>query len=1146
MTDLARLVIAVDSTGLVKGEAALRELGAQAQRTGAAADAAGDRMTGMGAAAGAAAGAQARLARSTTMAAGATGNLVAQLNDIGMMLAAGQNPLQLAIQQGTQITQVIGPMGAAGAAKALGAAFVGMLSPINLITIGAIAAGAAMVNWLTSSNEEAVTLDDAIGRIDDSIKALTDAAEITLEDLREKYGAVTAEVEALIDAQEKLAQAQAIRDAATALGALRDQLGEGLFATATGDAAEIFETIPRFAGRYIQQLEEIAQLDSFAAQADALAELRSELGVTAGNVESMTDKQYAFWRSLVTTEDAFRQLARASDQAEMADGIDSATDSAGRLSGAMRTVADYAIDAQTAIANLAGVEPGAGWLSHAIYNASSLANQLWNGVKAMEAYRLAAASAPAMGGPGTFPPSGMPGAPAVGPGGARPDAADFLGLTQQRAAVINAQQAISRYSAEMDAAAAAADGLGSSAGSAGRAAEDAADRALTATEAFNKGMQAAAMTAEDLGTAKANALVGGIEGISQAFGTFVSTGLRDFKGFVRSVLSSFQRMIADMIATATQNKILLSLGFAAPTGASAATGAITGGGGFMSMLSGVGGAMFSGATSWLGGIGSGLSALSGATSGLTGFATALGAIAAPLAALGLVFSAFRGSTKLVDQGFRLMADGADLLVTQFKETEKRRFFGLVKKKKTTEGAASDEIADPLQAAYSDVQGTILDMADSLGKGSSALKNFSYTVKLSTKGMSNDEAAQALANELDKMSDKMAKAVLGGTKFVRSGETTTEALKRLSGSLSAANVAMKALGLPLFNVSVSGAAAASAMVDVLGGIEGFNRATAFYLQNFYSLEEQRNAMSREFAAAVKDMGLAVPKTKEEFKALVDELTKAGRMEDAATLIGLAPLFVDLQTLKDRIKELGDASTLSSEELAKLNKAESEKDSLQRRYLELTGQTAKLRKLELAELEPANRALQERIWAIEDEQRVEAKRGDLQRRIYELTGNTAALRKLELAALDPANRALQRQVWALEDAQKALDDLTTDGFGSLFEYERAVGLAKGKMAQIGAGSGNVLDMVANAIGSFMTGHGGGASSSPIRPPIETRGANKASAPAREQKRAGGSDNDAMLIELRAIKTLHSAVLHRVTALDMKIRKWDGDGLPETRTA
>jgi len=1062
-----------------------------------------------------------------------------------MMLAARQNPLQLAIQQGTQITQVIGPMGAAGAAKALGAAFAGMLSPINLITIGAIAAGAAMVNWLTSASEEAATLSDRIDEAKtalDAFRQATEQASASTSQMVEQFGTASPALQQALQDLAGVAKLEAWRSIDAVTESLRELAESGYYSSLSNlqdflELGSIGSTSREAAAEFQRLLEVLTSAEEPAKRLQAAVDLRTMLLENVGAIDQMSEAQLEFFNGLAET---ITQLGFVGGE------IDSATDSAGRLSGALRTVADYATDAQVAIANLAGVEPGAGWLSHAIYNASSLANQLWNGVKAMEAYRLAAASAPAMGGPGTFPPSGMPGAPSVGPGGARPDAADFLGLTQQRAAVINAQQAISRYSAEMDAAAAAADGLGSSAGGAGRAAEDAADRALTATEAFNKGMQEAAMTAEDLGTAKADALVGGIEGISQAFGTFVSTGLRDFKGFVRSVLSSFQRMIADMIATATQNKILLSLGFAAPSGASAATGAITGGGGFMSMLSGVGGAMFSGATSWLGGIGSGLSALSGATSGLTGFATALGAIAAPLAALGLVFSAFRGSTKLVDQGFRLMADGADLLVTQFKETEKRRFFGLVKKKKTTEGAASDEIADPLQAAYSDVQGTILDMADSLGKGSSALKNFSYTVKLSTKGMSNDEAAQALANELDKMSDKMAKAVLGGTKFVRSGETTTEALKRLSGSLSAANAAMKALGLPLFKVSVSGAAAASAMVDVLGGIEGFNRATAFYLQNFYSLEEQRNAMSREFAAAVKDMGLAVPKTKEEFKALVDELTKAGRMEDAATLIGLAPLFVDLQTLRDRIKELGDASTLSSEELAKLNKAESEKDSLQRRYLELTGQTAKLRKLELAELEPANRALQERIWAIEDEQRVEAERGDLQRRIYELTGNTAALRKLELAALDPANRALQRQVWALEDAQKALDDLTTDGFGSLFEYERAVGLAKGNMAQIGAGAGNVLEMVANAIGSFMTGPGRGSSSSPTRPPIETRGANKAYAPAREQKRAGGFDNDAMLIELRAIKTLHSAVLQRVTALDLKIRKWDGDGLPETRTA
>lgn len=560
-----------------------------------------------------------------------------------------------------------------------------------------------------------------------------------------------------------------------------------------------------------------------------------------------------------------------------------------------------------------------------------------------------------------------------------------LGLSGSTAGALQGELASAGQTAEDTAT--TLDDLGAAAGGAAGGME----RALTETEAFDKAMQDAAMTAEELGTAKADALVGGIDGVSQAFGDFIATGLTDFKGFAESVLASFQRLIAEMIVTAARNKILLALGFAAPTGAAAATGAAgMGGGGFMSMLSGMGSAMFSGATSWLGGIGAGMQALSGATAGLTGFATAVGAAIAPLAALGLLFTAFRGKTKLLDAGFRLTADGADLLVTTFKKTEKSRFFGLVKSQNSSEGAAPDAVADPLQAAYADIQGSVLDMGAALGKGSNALRDFSYEIKLSTKGMSDEEAAQALSAELAKMSDAMAKAVLGGTKFVREGETTTEALARLSSSLVTANAAMTALSLPLFKVSVAGAAAASAMVDVLGGLEGFNQAVSFYMQNFYSLPEQLAAASKEFRAAVKEMGLSVPKTAEQFRALVDSLMAAGKVEEAATLIGLAPLFVDIQRLKDEIASLGDNAGKASEELARLNKAQSEQESLQRQ-------------------------------------------------VYELTGNTAALRAMELAALEPENHALQQHVWALEDAKKALDDLTTDGFATLFDYERALGRA-----------------------------------------------------------------------------------------------------------
>lgn len=117
------------------------------------------------------------LASSNNGAAGATGNLVANFNDLFMMIGAGQNPLQTAVQQGTQITQVIGPMGAAGAVKALGGAFVAMLSPINLVTLGAIAAGSAFIQWLTAADDDAAAVTAELERQKSALQGIIDETE---------------------------------------------------------------------------------------------------------------------------------------------------------------------------------------------------------------------------------------------------------------------------------------------------------------------------------------------------------------------------------------------------------------------------------------------------------------------------------------------------------------------------------------------------------------------------------------------------------------------------------------------------------------------------------------------------------------------------------------------------------------------------------------------------------------------------------------------------------------------------------------------------------------------------------------------------------------------------------------------------------
>lgn len=201
--DGARAEVTAVGDAAKKTTSAVKGMGSASQTTstqtkglGTSADQAETRIKGLTAAERQSAAAAKAMGQSHRVAAGQTANLVAQGNDVMVMMMAGQNPLQLAMQQGTQISQVIGPMGAAGAFKSLGGAILGMLNPISLVTIGSIAAGAAMVNWLRDAGPDAVTLDDALSDMGDSVEryiALLKKAQSPLADLRAEYGAMADE-----------------------------------------------------------------------------------------------------------------------------------------------------------------------------------------------------------------------------------------------------------------------------------------------------------------------------------------------------------------------------------------------------------------------------------------------------------------------------------------------------------------------------------------------------------------------------------------------------------------------------------------------------------------------------------------------------------------------------------------------------------------------------------------------------------------------------------------------------------------------------------------------------------------------------------------------------------------------------------------
>lgn len=205
--------------------------------------------SGRGAAAG-----MGQLKGETTLAAGSVATLGAQFNDIGVMLAAGQNPLQLAIQQGTQITQVFGNAGAAARVGMLKSALASVVSPINLVTIGVIAGGAALAQWglgMINAGEETQTFEDTLDDLEQALtnyKQAADVAMLSTAELEARFGTANeglqTSLQLLADIARSEAQ-QAIDATAQSLASLFEMRGDG---DQRMQMAEFFDLNIGFAG----------------------------------------------------------------------------------------------------------------------------------------------------------------------------------------------------------------------------------------------------------------------------------------------------------------------------------------------------------------------------------------------------------------------------------------------------------------------------------------------------------------------------------------------------------------------------------------------------------------------------------------------------------------------------------------------------------------------------------------------------------------------------------------------------------------------------------------------------------------------------------------------------------------------------------
>jgi hypothetical protein len=174
--------------------------------------------------------------------AAATSNIAAQFQDIAVSFQGGQNPFTVALQQGTQISAVLGQRGAAGAAELFKGAIQSVASPLSLATIGIIALGGVAFEYFSKIGGDVKTLDDLLDEHDKTIKALV-----------ESYGSVGKGIDTSPIKESTAVAESLVRENVRALQKEYKGLSDSIVASLTvytqlGDAAGIFteETAPKF------------------------------------------------------------------------------------------------------------------------------------------------------------------------------------------------------------------------------------------------------------------------------------------------------------------------------------------------------------------------------------------------------------------------------------------------------------------------------------------------------------------------------------------------------------------------------------------------------------------------------------------------------------------------------------------------------------------------------------------------------------------------------------------------------------------------------------------------------------------------------------------------------------------------------------
>jgi hypothetical protein len=230
---------------------------------------------------------------------------------------------------------------------------------------------------------------------------------------------------------------------------------------------------------------------------------------------------------------------------------------------------------------------------------------------------------------------------------------------------------------------------------------------------------------------------------------------------------------------------------------------------------------------------------------------------------------------------------------------------------TRSTAIDSPTANALSAAYDQIKAASADFATTLGINADSIKDRAQALSIA---LTDDKAAnqKAISDFFIGVGDSIATELLpnissftkAATEFGGATESASATLQRISTDYAFVDVALSSINATFGAVGVGSITARERLLDLTGGLDAFGKGVASFSTNYLTEAEKLAPVAKTVSAGFASLGLAVPETRGQFKALVlglDLTTESG----ATTYAGLIKVQDGFAQLHPAIEAVADA-------------------------------------------------------------------------------------------------------------------------------------------------------------------------------------------------------------------------------------------------